>query len=106
MKYYDFSLSRNDNYLLALNNRGILKGKLGDFGGAVNDFNDAIRIKPDYAEAYYNRGVALYQTGKPADACEDWSRALKLNFRPAGDAINQYCLKSVMPDFGRAGGEK
>ncbi|MHC1776005.1 MAG: tetratricopeptide repeat protein [Lentimicrobium sp.] len=106
MKYYDLSLSRNNNYLLALNNRGILKGKSGDFGGAVNDFNDAIRIKPDYAEAYYNRGVALYQTGKPEEACSDWSRALKLNFRPAGDAIKQYCLKSVIPDFGNAGADQ
>ncbi len=103
MKYYNLSLSRNNNYLLALNNRGILKGKTGDFGGAVNDFNDAIRIKPDYAEAYYNRGVAIYQTGKPEEACEDWSIALKLNFRPAGDAINKYCLKRIMPDFGNAG---
>jgi protein O-mannosyl-transferase len=106
MKYYDLSLSRNDKYLLALNNRGILKGKSGDFGGAVNDFNDAIRIKSDYAEAYYNRGVALYQTGKPDKACQDWSLALMLNFKPAGDAINQYCLKSITPDFGNAGVDK
>ena len=99
MKYYDLSLSRNSNYLLALNNRGILKGKAGDFGGAVNDFNDAIRIKPDYAEAWYNRGVALYQTGKPEEACQDWNRALKLNFRPAGDALIRYCRSDIKPDF-------
>ncbi|MBK6346103.1 MAG: tetratricopeptide repeat protein [Bacteroidales bacterium] len=93
MKYYDLALSRNNLYLLALNNRGILKGKAGNEAGAISDFEAAIRIKPDYAEAYYNRGVALYQTGKPDEACIDWNRALQLKFKPAGEAIYQYCRK-------------
>ncbi|NTW24423.1 MAG: tetratricopeptide repeat protein [Lentimicrobium sp.] len=102
MKYYDLSLSRNPRYLLALNNRGILKGKAGYPAGAIDDFNAAIRIKPDYAEAFYNRGVALYQTGNPDKACEDWNKALKLKFRPAGDAITNYCQRNVLPDFNQA----
>jgi len=91
MKYYDLALSRNNRYLLALNNRGILKGKAGNPMGAVSDFEEAIRIKPDYAEAYYNRGVAFYQTGKPDEACKDWNKALQLKFKPAGEAIYRYC---------------
>ena len=102
MKYYDLSLSRNNRYLLALNNRGILKGKAGYPSGAIEDFDAAISIKPDYAEAYYNRGVALYQTGSTDKACEDWNKALKLKFRPAGDAISNYCQRKVLPDFNQA----
>lgn len=101
MKYYNLSLSRNSRYLLALNNRGILKGKAGNPLSAIRDFEEAISIKPDYAEAYYNRGVALYQTGDQHKACEDWKKSLKLGFNPAGDAITQYCRKSVLPDFDR-----
>jgi hypothetical protein len=93
MKYYDLALSRNNRYLLALNNRGILKGKAGNPAGAVSDFEEAIRIKPDYAEAYYNRGVAFYQAGRSDQACEDWNKALQMNFKPAGEAIYQYCRK-------------
>jgi hypothetical protein len=99
MKYYDLSLSRNTNYLLALNNRGILKGKAGNITGAISDFDNAIRIKPDYAEAWYNRGVATYQTGNREKACGDWNQALKLNFKPAGEALMMYCRSVIIPDF-------
>jgi hypothetical protein len=102
MKYYDLSLSRNSNYLLALNNRGILKGKAGNIAGAISDFDNAIRIKPDYAEAYYNRGVAIYQTGGRDKACQDWNTALKLSFKPAGEALMKYCRSAIAPDFKKA----
>ncbi|MFH1121742.1 MAG: tetratricopeptide repeat protein [Bacteroidota bacterium] len=93
MKYYDLALSRNNRYLLALNNRGILRGKSGNPSGAVSDFGEAIGIKPDYAEAYYNRGIAFYQTGRYDEACKDWNKALQLKFKPAGEAIYLYCRK-------------
>lgn len=94
MKYYDLALSRNDKYLLALNNRGILKGKTGNLMSAISDFENAIKIQPAYAEAYYNRGVALYQTGKKEEACADWKKALSLKFVPASQALNLYCRQA------------
>lgn len=106
MQYYNLALSRNSNYLLALNNRGILHGKAGNLGAAIGDFEEAIRIKPDYAEAYYNRGVAVYQTGDFSKACADFSQALKLGFRPAAEALNRYCMKSARPDFDNAGADQ
>lgn len=99
LKYYDLALSRNGNYLLALNNRGILKGKAGNTRSAISDFEQAIQIKPDYAEAYYNRGVALYQMSNPSAACDDWKKALQLGFKPAAQAINLYCTHAKPPDL-------
>lgn len=98
MKYYNLSLSRNPHYLLALNNRGILKGKHMD-PGAVSDFDEAITLKPDYAEAYYNRGVAYYQLQQPDRACADWQEASRLGFKQANEIISQYCFKNTLPDF-------
>lgn len=103
MKYYDLALSRNNKYLLALNNRGIIKGKSGNTRSAIADFEQAIQIKPDYAEAYYNRGVALYQTGDKTAACNDWERAVSLGFKPAAQAISLYCHEVKAPDFGKIG---
>jgi hypothetical protein len=99
MTYYDLALSRNNKYLLALNNRGILKGKAGNITGAIADFEQAINIKSDYAEAYYNRGVALYQKGEKQRACSDWQRATSLGFKPAALAISSYCHENTTPDF-------
>lgn len=101
MKYYDLSISRNNRYLMAFNNRGILKGKAGNPDGAIDDFDQALSIKADYAEAWYNRGVAMYRAGNPEKACEDWAKAVKLKFRPAKEAISLYCLKKELPDFNR-----
>jgi len=97
MKYYDLALSRNPKYLLAYNNRGILKGRAGENAAAIKDFEAAIRIKPDYAEAYYNRGIAVYQAGDPHGACSDFEKARSLGFRQAAETINRYC-RDALPE--------
>ena len=42
----------------AYNRRGIAYGKKGEFDKAIADFTEAIRLKPDFAVAYLNRGIA------------------------------------------------
>ncbi len=102
VKNYNLAISRNPRYLLAYNNRGILKGKHMDIKGAIADFTQAITLKPDYAEAYYNRGVAYYQQQQPDRACADWNRASQLGFKQANTVISQYCFKQKLPDFDKA----
>src|SRR5690348_11216461 len=43
---------------VTLNNRGGAYGRKGDHDRAIQDFDRAIRFKPDYVEAFTNRGVA------------------------------------------------
>ena len=45
-----------------------------------------MRLKPDYADAHNNLGVALVQTGKLPEAIEQFKQALQ--FKP--DYINAY----------------
>ncbi len=99
LRYYDLTLTRNPKYLLALNNRGILKGKKLNFQGAISDFTTAINFKPDYAEAWYNRGVAYYQSNQQDLACNDWNKSLQLDFIAARTVINQYCRNNTGPNF-------
>ena len=36
--------------------KGIAKSNLGDYKGAIQDYNKAIELDPNLAEAYLNRG--------------------------------------------------
>ncbi|MDR1220218.1 MAG: tetratricopeptide repeat protein [Treponema sp.] len=50
-----------------------------DFDRAIADYTEAIRLDPNYATAYYNRGLASYYKGDYARAHADWEKALQLN---------------------------
>ncbi len=44
----------------------------------ISAYNEAIRLKPDYAEAYTNRGVTKGGLGRYGDAIEDYDEAIRL----------------------------
>ena len=74
-------------------NEGMKKGQGHDFDGAIADFSAAIQIKPDYVEAYNERGLAEGALAKKADtsdiflskALADYNKAIEINpaFAPA-----------------------
>jgi tetratricopeptide (TPR) repeat protein len=45
----------------------------------VRFFTEAIRLNPEYALAYYNRGVVRKDQGDLEGAMQDWSEAIRLN---------------------------
>jgi tetratricopeptide (TPR) repeat protein len=49
-----------------------------DYGQAIMDYDQAIRLNPAYAEAYNNRGYAYYWSGDATQAIADYSRAIEL----------------------------
>ena len=44
-------------------NKGLEKLKLGYYRGALEDFDQAIKINPNDAGAYCNRGIARHKIG-------------------------------------------
>jgi len=60
------------------NDRGVAKWRLKDAKAAVEDFNQAIALFPDYAVVYNNRGNALIDIGQPDEAVNDFDRAIAL----------------------------
>ena len=54
-----------------------LKDK-GDLEAAIESYNKALKIKPDYAEAYLNMGNALRDKGDSEAAIESYKEALKI----------------------------
>ena len=45
---------------------------------AIGHYEQALRIKPDYAEAHYNLGIALEQAGRVQEAIGHYEQALRI----------------------------
>ncbi len=63
-----------DTYL----RRGTDKIRLDDYKGAIADYTQAIRLKPDAAFAYVGRGLAKEQLGQHFAAITDYDTAIRL----------------------------
>jgi tetratricopeptide (TPR) repeat protein len=62
------------------NNLGCALQRTGEFDEAIRQFGNALRLKPEYAEAHCNLGNVLSQTGKIEEAMGQWELALR--FKP------------------------
>ncbi len=60
-------------------NRGVAYGNLGEYRRAIEDYDEALRLDPDYAVAYNNRGSAYSNLGEYRRAIGDFARALWLD---------------------------
>lgn len=58
-------------------NRGILYNHLGNYAAGIRDFENALELVPNFAEAYINRGNSLFYLGKVDAAIDDYSRAIQ-----------------------------
>lgn len=52
--------------------------KIGYIQQAIADFNEAVRLKPNYADAYNNRGSIYLLQGKEEVGCRDLRKACEL----------------------------
>lgn len=62
-----------------ISNRGAARLRLGDTGGALNDFQAALKIEPFDAVAYYNLAVAHDKLGHYDRAIEAYKSAFLLD---------------------------
>ena len=73
--------------------KGIAKGELGDYRGAIQDFNKALELDPIGfdQEAYYGRGASKINLGQKDSGCLDMSKAGELGYSEAYEIIKEYC---------------
>ena len=70
--------------------RGSSKSNLDQFEGSIQDFNVAIRINPNNPQAYFNRGISLYNVGDEKGALNDWKIAGDMGLTEGYEMIKQY----------------
>ena len=61
------------------NDRGISYKEKGELDRALKDFNKALELNPDFAEAHNNRGKVYRNMGDLSKAFDDYNTAIQLN---------------------------
>ena len=83
---------------VAYNNRGLARYNLEDYQGSIEDYTEALRLKPSDAVYYSNRGVARLKAGDAKGAVSDFDEALKLNPEYASAYNNRGQARSSLDD--------
>ncbi len=91
------ALEVTDNNHIAHLNLGIALGTKGQVDRAISEYQEAIRLKPDFAKAHYNLGAALGMKGQIDQAISQYKEVIRLT---PDDAEAHYNLGLA---FGRKG---
>lgn len=79
----------NDALAIAYFNRGNAFDDNGDHDGAIADYSQSIKLKPDYAQSFLNRGLSYMAKEDYDSALADFGQAVKLNPKFAKAIYNQ-----------------
>ncbi len=75
---FEHTLAATCNNFIIHYNLGVVLAGQGKTQEAVAHYAEALRIKPDYAEAHNNLGVALVGQGKTQEAVAHYAEALRI----------------------------
>jgi len=81
-------------------NRGIVQMEAKNFAAALADYDAAIKARPETAEAYVNKGIALLRSGRDAEAVAQLSEGIARS--PSKPEIAYYSRGVAHETLGRA----
>jgi len=96
---WTYTLARNPQAWLAHNNLSNILLNEGRLAEAKEQIDDALRIKPDFAEANNNLGNILLQMDRPEEAKLHFEAAIRFreNYAEARNGLGNYYLKTGQP---------
>jgi tetratricopeptide (TPR) repeat protein len=84
--FYDHVINNTKNNAMAYLNRGFYKDNVQNLQGALSDYNEAIKINPEYIDALINRGNLLSQKfGNLEAGLADLEKAINLVLQKEGN---------------------
>jgi tetratricopeptide (TPR) repeat protein len=91
LEEYSIAIRLNPAHSKAYLNRAYIEAvELQEFEIAVSDFDTAITLDPDFADAYLGRGSSRYNLQDIDGAMEDWKKAESLGNGQAEKLIHQH----------------
>ena len=84
-------LERDPNNTMAYYLLGRANHKQGFIRDALNNYNSAINLSPDFGEAYLHRGALKLYLKQNRTACADLRKAVDLKVEGAEDALRKNC---------------
>ena len=76
---------------ITYNNLGRAFRELNQLDSALKYFDKAISINPNFADGYFERGMAKHQQLNLSGACEDWNKAKNLGYSDSTNMIGNNC---------------
>ncbi len=73
------ALEIKHDFFNAIKTRGAVRNRLGNYNGAIQDFNNAISLKSNDGDLYYGRGFAKLALQNYSEAVQDFNKAIELN---------------------------
>lgn len=99
INYFTSYLSKYPNDYKAYYNLGLTKVLLGEYSGALQDYNKAIEINPNDATVYYNRGCLKNILNNFTEAIQDFDKVIEINPDNASAYYNRGRAKSKLADY-------
>ena len=80
---------------MAYNNRGNAYASRGEAQKAISDYNEAVRINPNFGAAFNNRGNAYSVIGDKRGALKDLQRAATIFDKAGNKDLYQQAMKNI-----------
>jgi tetratricopeptide (TPR) repeat protein len=88
---------------IAHNNRGNAYTAKQEYDRAIQDYDESLKLNPEYARAFNNRGAAYHKKGEDDRAIEDFDRSIQINPKYAEAFANRAEAYQSKGEYNRAG---
>ncbi|MGD9855572.1 MAG: tetratricopeptide repeat protein [Planctomycetaceae bacterium] len=96
LERYYVAVEQDHDYLEAWTQIGCLHRELSEPEQALDAFDIALDVHPDYAEPHYHKAEVLHELGRSAEAVEHWTAYLEHDSRGPWADVARQRLESVL----------
>jgi protein O-mannosyl-transferase len=93
------ALTHNPQSVVAYNTRGLANLDQGYISAAIQDFNNAVMLRPDFPETFYNRGNVYLKSQNYEAALNDYDKAILLGWNFVSAYYNRAIVKWHLHDY-------